>query len=42
MKRLGLVAAVAVAGVALIGLLGGDPPGMRSMARSEWMVLARR
>lgn len=40
MKRVGLVVLVALAGVAAIGLVGGDPRGTHSLARSEWIVVA--
>ncbi len=40
MKLVARLVAVALAGVAAIGLLGGDPRGTHSMARSEWIVLA--
>lgn len=40
MKRLALTLAVAVGGVAAIGLVGGDPRGTHSMERSEWIVAA--
>lgn len=40
MKRLARVAALALGGVALIGLVGGDPRGTHSLARSEQIVLA--
>jgi hypothetical protein len=37
-KRLGLVVAVALGGVAAIGLVAGDPRGTHSLERSEWIV----
>ena len=40
MKRLGLVCVVALGGLVAIGLIGGDPRGTHSMARSEWIVVA--
>ncbi len=40
MKRLGLVVVVALAGVALVGLVAGDPRGTHSLQRSEAIVLA--
>ncbi len=40
MKRLALTVGLALAGVAIIGLIGGDPRGTRSMERSEHLVLA--
>jgi hypothetical protein len=39
-KRFGLVALVALAGVVAIGLIGGDPRGTHSLERSEWIVVA--
>ena len=40
MKRLALTVGLALAGVVVIGLAGGDPRGTRSMERSEHIVLA--
>ena len=40
MKRLALSVGLALAGVVVIGLVGGDPRGTRSMERSEHIVLA--
>ncbi|HEX6835067.1 MAG TPA: hypothetical protein VF334_00765 [Polyangia bacterium] len=40
MKRFGVTVAIALAGVVVIGLVGGDPRGTHSMDRSEWIVLA--
>jgi hypothetical protein len=39
-KRLGATVAIALAGVAAIGLVGGDPRGTHSMDRSNAIVLA--
>jgi hypothetical protein len=39
-KRLALTVGLALAGVVIIGLIGGDPRGTRSMERSEHIVLA--
>ena len=40
MKRFAVTVGLALAGVVVIGLLGGDPRGTRSMERSEHIVLA--
>ena len=40
MKRLALTVALALAGVAAIGLVAGDPRGTRSLERSAHIVLA--
>ena len=40
MKRFALTVSLALAGVVAIGLVGGDPRGTHSMARSEWIVVA--
>ncbi|HEY2743431.1 MAG TPA: hypothetical protein VGL86_02370 [Polyangia bacterium] len=40
MKRLAFTVGLALAGVVVIGLVGGDPRGTRSMVRSEHIVLA--
>jgi len=39
-KRFALTVGLALVGVAVIGLVGGDPRGTRSMERSEHIVLA--
>jgi hypothetical protein len=39
-KRLGVTVALALVGVVAIGLVGGDPRGTHSLARSEWIVVA--
>jgi hypothetical protein len=39
-KRLASTVALALVGVVAIGLVGGDPRGSGSMARSEWIVVA--
>ncbi|MGZ3405391.1 MAG: hypothetical protein ACXVAN_03040 [Polyangia bacterium] len=40
MKRLAITVALALVGVVAIGLVGGDPRGTHSMARSEWIAVA--
>ncbi|MDB4970013.1 MAG: hypothetical protein JWN44_5702 [Myxococcales bacterium] len=40
MKTLAPVVVVALVGVTTVGLVGGDPRGTGSMARSEWIVVA--
>lgn len=40
MRRFALTVGLALAGVVVIGLVGGDPRGTRSMDRSEHIVLA--
>ena len=40
MKRLAVTVGLVLVSVALIGLLGGDPRGTRSLERSEHIVLA--
>jgi hypothetical protein len=39
-RRVAGVVAEALGGVVAIGLVGGDPRGTHSMARSEWIVVA--